>query len=373
MMRRPLRLAGLLAVLAIPVIGSAVRTASALQPSPTLTVSVGYGGANVTVEEYFPNKIRIAEGTTVSFTQRSLREHTVTFLAGQPKPEPDIPQPEDSSTRMKNPLAEFPTLPNGPYDGSTFINSGLMDQGERFTVTFSKAGVYEYVCLPRGHDSMLGTVEVVPAGTAGLTTQEQIDRATAAEWPTFDAEVREMWELRGRPASLDNADGTKTWFVRNGTDFRDEESRVRVSLRAFLPNQLSIKKGDTVVWHTDTRVPVHTVTFPPQDQPPASRWSPRTEDGELVALELLGSTGRYRGDPSSLGWPRIIEDPTINRYVRPSAIYDPTRLFSSGPLGDGPAPTIGRAFSLTFDTPGTFFYFCVPHVEIGQIGQITVE
>ncbi len=364
-------LGGMLVILGIPLASSAVGMASTTQPNPVLTVAVGYGGANVTVEEYFPRTVRIAEGTTVNFTQRSLREHTVTFLAGAPKPEPDIPQPEDPSVRMKNPLAEFATRPNGPYDGSSFINSGVMDQGETFSVTFAKAGTYEYQCLARGHESMTGTVEVVPTGSSGLTTQDQIDRAIAEEWASFAAEVDEMLDTRARPVSLDNPDGTKTWFVRNGTDWRDEESRVRLNLRAFLPNQLTVHRGDTIVWYTDTRVPVHTVTFPPQDQPLASRWAPRMENGDLVPLELLTPTGRYRGDPNSLDWPRIIEDPTLNRFSRPSAVYDPTKLFSSGPLGDGGA-SVGRAFSIAFDTPGTFFYFCVPHVEIGQIGQITV-
>ena len=372
-MRRLALLGGVLLALAAPLLGGAMRTALAVQPAQSLTVAVGYGGANVTVEEYFPRTVRVAEGTTVNFTQRSLREHTVTFLAGFEKPEPDIPQPENAAVRMRNPLAEYPTRPNGPYDGSSFINSGMMDQGEAFPVTFAKVGTYEYVCLLRGHDSMTGKVEVVPVGSGGLTSQDDIDRAIASEWPTFAAEVEEMRELRARPEVLENADGTKTWFVRNGSDWRDDESRVRLNLRAFLPNQLTVNRGDTVVWFTDTRVPVHTVTFPPQDQPPTSRWAPRMEDGELVPIELLSPTGRYRGDPSSMDWPRIVEDPTLNRFNRPSSVYDPTKLFSSGPLGDGPAPTIGRAFSLTFDAPGTFFYFCVPHVEIGQIGQITVE
>jgi plastocyanin len=368
---RLITLGSLLMTLLGSMLSSALGLATA-QPNPTLNVAAGYGAAQVTVEEFFPQRIRIAEGTTVTWTQRALREHTVTFLAGQPRPEPDMPQPEDAAVRMKNPLAEFPTLPTGPYDGSSFINSGLMDQGETFSVTFAKAGNYPFVCLPRGHESMTGTVEVVPSGTAGITSQSQVDELTAREFAQFDGQVAEIFATRSRLANLDNVDGTRTWFVRNGSDFRDEENRIRINVRAFLPNPLTIARGDTVVWFTDSRVPVHTITFPAQEQPPAPRWSPRTEDGELVPLEWLTPRGRYRGDPNSLAWPRIVEDPTLNRFTRPSSVYDPTQLFSSGPMGDG-GPTIGRAFSLTFEQPGTFVYFCVPHVEIGQIGQITVE
>jgi YD repeat-containing protein len=374
-MLRTLATCALAFLLAAPIIGSVVGAAP-LQSQPggsgsSLQVVAGYGGAQVTVEEFFPKTIRVAEGTTVTWRQGSLREHTVTFLAGQPKPDPDISQPEEPAIRMKNPLAEYPTPPNGPYDGSTFINSGLMDQGETFTVTFAKAGSYPFVCLPRGHDAMTGVVEVVAAGSPGLTTQQQVDELIARETAEFQAQLDEIWSTRSRPLSLENPDGTTTWFVRNGTDYRDEQDRIRLSVRAFLPNPLTIKRGDTVVWHTDTRVPVHTVTFLPQNAPPTSRWSPRTLDGELVALELLNERGRFRGDPNTVGWPRIVEDPSINRFIRPTAIYDPGQLYSSGPLGDT-GPTIGRAFSLTFDTPGSFSYFCVPHVEIGQIGQLIV-
>jgi plastocyanin len=361
----------MLFALMVSVLISAGKTATA-QPSPMLNVVAGYGAAQVTVEEYFPRTFRVAEGTTVTWNQRALREHTVTFLAGQPKPEPDMPQPEDAAVRMKNPLAEYPTLPAGPYDGSYFINSGLMDQGETFAVTFAMTGTFPFVCLLRGHENMTGTVEVVPAGSPGITTQQQVDELIASEFAEFEAQVNEVFANRSQPASLENADGTRTWFVRNGSDFRDEEHRVRVNVRAYLPNPLTVAPGDTVVWYTDSRVAVHTITFPAQDQPPNPRWSPRTEDGDLVPLEALTPRGRYRGDPNSLAWPRIIEDPTLNRFTRPSSVYDPTRLFSSGPMGDG-GPSIGRAFSLTFNAPGTFFYFCVPHVEIGQIGQITVE
>jgi plastocyanin len=370
-MRRLLLVAGLLLALVATLASSRVGAATT-QVNSTLSVAAGYGGAQVTVEEFFPRTIRVVEGTTVTWTNRAIREHTITFLAGQPKPEPDMAQPEDPSVRMKNPLAEYPTLPNGPYDGASFLNSGLIDQGETFSVTFAKAGTYPFVCLPRGHDNMTGVVEVVASGSPGVTTQQHVDELIAREFAEFDAQAEEIFATRARQSSLDNADGTRTWFVRNGSDFRDEEDRVRLNVRAFLPNPLTIARGDTVVWHTDSRVPVHTVTFPPQEQPPASRWAPRAADGELVPLEWLTARGRFRGNPASLDWPRIVEDPTINRFTRPGPVYDPTKLFSSGPMGDG-GPSMGRAFSLTFDTPGTFFYFCVPHVEIGQIGQITVE
>jgi plastocyanin len=170
---------------------------------------------------------------------------------------------------------------------------------------------------------------------------------------------------------VQNVDGSTTWFVRNGTDQRSEADfmRGRMTLRQYFPSRLAISPGDTVVWYTDTRVPVHTVTFPIQDQFPPARWVPQNADGSLLPLEMLTPQGAYRGNPSSVDWPRIVENPSILLPARPSPVYNPTQFFSSGEMGDNPN---GRAWSVRFETPGTFFYFCVPHSYLGQTGEVTV-
>lgn len=339
-----------------------------------LTVFAGYGrsGPQFVVEEFFPRTIRVGTGTTVTWVQETPREHTVTFLAGQRLPAESIPQPEDPSLpQMRNPLAEYPTLPDGPYDGSYFINSGRVQAGESFSVTFSAPGIYEFVCIPHlARDDMRGTVEVVPPGTQGIMTQEDIDREVEAEFAVFERQASEIMASRDVTAGLDGLRGSTTWFVRVGTDQRSEaDGRVgRMTVRAFLPDRLSIRRGDTVVWYTDTRVPRHNVVFPVGGLPP-SRWAPRLDNGSLAPLELLAPTGVYRGDPGSLDWPRILEDTSVEVPSRPAPTYDPTKYFVSPQLGDIPT---GRAWSLTFDTAGTFSYFCVPHANIGMIGQVTV-
>jgi plastocyanin len=352
---------------------SVLPAASVPQAGPVLRVVSGYGGPNVVVEEFLPSRIRVVEGTTVVWTQGSLRGHTVSFPGGMPAPLEAFPQPEDPSLpRMRNPQVEFRVVPNGPYDGTYFIGSGVMDEGETFPVTFARSGAYPFRCLLRGHEGMTGTVEVVPPGTDGITTQQQVDQFIREASARFDEETEQLWTTRSEAGRLENPDGTISWFVRNGTDYREQDGSIHVTLRAYLPSRLTVNAGDTVVWHSDTRVPVHTVTFLPQNSPPISRWTPRLEDGSLVPLDMLTITGRYRGRPDSLDWPRILEDPELTRTIRPRPIYDPSQFYSSGEMGDGDRPTVGRAWSLTFQTPGTFSYFCIPHVEIGQIGQITV-
>ena len=48
----------------------------------------------------------------------------------------------------------------GQYDGSKFLSSGEFDN-EIFSITFTKAGTYQYACLV--HPRMVGTLIVKPA------------------------------------------------------------------------------------------------------------------------------------------------------------------------------------------------------------------
>lgn len=370
-----LRLSVAVLVLLLSSIPIAGARAARIQNGPTLDVLVGWGDPTVAIEEFFPKTIRVAVGTTVTWTQGSLREHTVTFLAGERIPPQSIPQPEDPSLpEMRNPKAQFATLPGGSFDGSYFINSGVLEVGETFSVTFGHVGSYELICIPHFvREGMAATVEVVPLGSEGITTQAEVNEEIAAETARFQSQIDEMLANRSSLVTTDRPDGGKLAFVRVGTDWRSEpDLRIgRLTLRAFLPDQVTVRAGDTVVWYTDTRVPVHTVTFGVQTEPPPARWTPRLADGALAPLDLLEPTGVYRGAPDSLDWPRIIENPAVVERSVPSTIYDPTKYFNSGQLGDT-NPDVGRAFSLTFNTPGTFTYICIPHASIGMVGQVRV-
>jgi plastocyanin len=90
----------------------------------------------------------VPAGTTVTWTNLSSNmPHTVTFgAAGQPFPQ-------------MNPFSP----PSGPtsYDGTQVVNSGVLMPGQSFSLTFTKAGTYQYHCL--FHDdteNMIGTIVV---------------------------------------------------------------------------------------------------------------------------------------------------------------------------------------------------------------------
>lgn len=93
--------------------------------------------------------VTIPVGTTLTWTNLSNNEpHTVTFpVAGQPLP----PLPGDPFT---------PRIGGSTYDGSTVTNSGVLNPGDSYQLTFTKAGTYVYFCLFHDEFGMMGTVVV---------------------------------------------------------------------------------------------------------------------------------------------------------------------------------------------------------------------
>ena len=119
----------------------------------------------------------------------------------------------------------------------------------------------------------------------------------------------------------------------------------RASLQEFMPKNLTITAGDTVVWGSTG---FHSVTFNPTPPMP-----------ELRYLETLPD-----------GTQAIINNPVMFNPVKPSAAYDPTKFFNSGNLSS--AQPNGTGWTLTFNTPGTYEYVCGVHEALGMKGAITV-
>ena len=87
---------------------------------------------------FVPAEIRIQVGDTVEWRNVQSFPHTVT---ADPK----------RAANSRN--VELP-------DGAAPFDSGWMRGGQSFRYTFSKPGVYRYVCLPHERARMLGTVIV---------------------------------------------------------------------------------------------------------------------------------------------------------------------------------------------------------------------
>ncbi|VVB91743.1 Plastocyanin [uncultured archaeon] len=107
---------------------------------------------------FYPGVITINEGDMINWTLGGDEVHTVSFMSGTPVPPPGSPE-------SLNPAG------GSSYDGSGFTSSGVILPGMSYSLNFTKAGVYTYLCLL--HPGMGGVVVVQPAGSPYPFTQEQ--------------------------------------------------------------------------------------------------------------------------------------------------------------------------------------------------------
>ncbi|RUS43885.1 stalk domain-containing protein [Cohnella sp. AR92] len=223
-MRRRLRL--ILLALVLATVGvSGAYAADSTDTAETWDVSVGLMMNHDT--EMFsmqPGTIYIHEGDTVVFTNKDvLAPHIVTFLAGNPRPEDEIP-----------------VTPSGSkWDGTTILNSEEMNPGGTFSVIFTKSGAFSFYCDI--HPSMTGVVVVVPKGQPIPNKVEQ-----AAHEKAYLNEIMKLTEERiayyTTPQYTKDAKGALTYKVNASL------SNSQVMVNAFLPGELYINAGDTVEW-----------------------------------------------------------------------------------------------------------------------------
>jgi plastocyanin len=346
----PLPIFLLLAVLAL--IGC--NQASAAQAPRILTALIGAGQDTTSVAAFLPSALRVRAGDTVTWKIDSDEIHTITFLGGQPAPALEVPVPGGSPEEvMLAPEAAFPTRgPEAPvetYAGTTFVNSGIMSKtpagpdappNDTFSLTFDKPGLYPFVCLI--HPYMRGVVAVTEATETHVPSQAEIDAQTQAEMAGFLAQVDAANAAGATPHSETLADDSQLWYVDAGSNVGDPSA----ATLEFLAENLTVNAGDSVVW---TSHEFHTVTFNPA--PPAP---------EFIMPK-----------PQQKGPPLLIMNPQILAPAKPAQSYDPAEYYNSGLLGPG-LPG-GSTWSLTFDEPGTYKYFCAVHRELGMEGTIIVK
>jgi plastocyanin len=373
----PLTILGAAITLTIAIVATVVGALAFSQAQPTLRLLAGLGEGIVSANQFvgdpaFPgaNQVRIAAGTTVTWALGSDEPHTVTFLAGRPRPPFVIPQPEGGDRLpMLNPELMAPTLPSGPWDGTSFVHFELQGPGQEFSLTFARAGTYQYICI--FHPDMLAAVEVVAPGSPGITSQAVVDQYAATHLTAVHGpEVAEMMVTRNRAERSESRDGASIWAVRAGTNWRWGH----LDLLAFLPDDLTIRQGETVLWYVDHALP-HTVTFQPVDGPPLEFVSVQLADGTMVRAPGLGEAPSPEllallMDPAAS--PRIVF--TGAAAARPSPTHDGRSGYNSGFIGEwvGTPLPMDKTWALTFTTPGTFAYTCVIHEPMGMKGTITV-
>jgi plastocyanin len=192
---------------------------------------------------------------------------------------------------------------------------------------------------------MRGTVEGVPAIASDVPSQAELDTRAQQELATLHTllEKAKGQGIQGR--SEPGPNNTKLWRVLAGNSLVDINDG-RVQLSEFVPKDVTIQTGDTVLWESRF---FHSVTFVPTPPPP----------------------DRFLPEQLADGTTQLIRNPIIFNPARPAGVFDPTQVFNSGTIGTFPGP--GMTYALTFETPGIFKYFCGIHRDQGMEGTIIVQ
>jgi len=341
---------GLLLALLLGVFSFALPVSASTPQSFTVLVGAEDTTIGVSLMTFFPQTVRLHVGDSITWKINSHEIHTVTFLAGESLEDLLIPAPDGMASPLQfNPMAFFPTAPaNGEYDGSTYVNSGIMstDPGlvQTFSLTFTKEGSFPYVCYIHGQ-MMSGTVEVVAPGVAVPTpakVQSQAKAELNAAWLKVPRVLAKAKAQIVPPVK--NPDGTFTHTITVGYESGD------IMVMSFFPDHKTVHAGDTVVWKlsaTDTAP--HTITFynGAQDQP--------------MVIIAQGASG-----PVALVNPAVLFPSDAVSQNKP---LNTTDYFNSGILTPGPHDS----FSLKIGSiSGKVSYECILHDTSGMNASLLV-
>ncbi|MBV9325238.1 MAG: hypothetical protein JO352_15790 [Chloroflexi bacterium] len=326
---RQLRIGVALAICAAPVL---LPTPAAAAQTVTLSAGAESAGGDVQLNEFAPTMITVNTGDTVTWHLDSTEFHNVFFPAGTTPP--DFIQPGPDGVFI-NPQAAAPSGGNS-FDGSAPAGSGLLNKGDAWSLTFTKAGTYQYLCDI--HTGMGGVVNVVAPGAAA-DNQDAIDARRTSQ---VNAELA----TKAIPAIMSNVGEQQTEGSSAGLAAGVQNGLVDV--QRFFPQRTTIKAGDTVTWIWKTTDTPHTVTFLGGQPAP-----------DVVVPQ-----------PQPNGPPKLQLNPQMLAPAGNNMKWDGGTYLNSGflqPMPGQPTPT----FSVTFVQPGSYDYVCLLHE--GMVGTIVVE
>ena len=336
-------------------------------PPRELTVLVGAGERTAAINAFFPQRLNIRAGDTVTWKMNTEGDPHSIIFTDQPPEDDVIPVPGEGGSRgdtlfggggpgpsMLNPKILFPTRDEGTrsevWRGSGYITSGIMFPKlqqppdipliDSFSLNFDRPGVYPYVCGM--HDFHKGVIVVEEATAEDVPEQDEIDRIARKEIEPLEEITNSLHVIQSSDRVLDKElgpGGTSLYVVAAGMGPPDAE------LTEFFPGNLTIKKGDTVVWVSSRW---HSIVFNPGGPFPPM-YTPETDDTRRV---------------------QMIINPIVTLPVKAGQPFLGEGIYSSGLMGYGQRPG-GVGYSLTFEVEGLFRYLCPVHP--GMAGTITVR
>jgi plastocyanin len=120
---------------------------------------------------FFPGNVSVKQGDTVTWVNADATPHTVSFLSGAPVPPLITPIVEGSGPPFLALSAQAVLAAGGKtYDGTGFVSSGIFDKTgvpnpSTYSLKFTAAGTFNYVCILHENQGMKGTVTVAASGT----------------------------------------------------------------------------------------------------------------------------------------------------------------------------------------------------------------
>jgi plastocyanin len=307
-----------------------------------MTWKVAIGGEapdhGIQANLFAPKSITINAGDTVTWTMGAVYDHTVTFLSGAKPPDPFVPEQGGKKLRF-NPLVAFPQG-GSTYAGKGMASSGFLHLKGNYSLTFTKPGRYEYLCLL--HPGMTAAVVVQPAGKKLPATQADYDTVAAQQ---VGAALRQGRALVASAKITTTKGKTGTVYTTSLVG----SIGARVAVVRFIPETLTIKAGDSVRWLMKDPTELHAVTFSGPQQPP-----------DFVVQE-----------PQPQGPPKLYFNPKV-AFRGGGPTHKGDGYYSSGFLElESPGPD-HKSYTLTFTKPGTYTYWCVVHLDQGMKGTVQV-
>lgn len=235
-----------------------------------IKVEVGRESATVQFDMAFPAATFVHVGDSVTFTNASKHvPHTVTFMGGA-APGPDFQPP-------------VPSQPSGgSYDGQGLLNSGFILPGQSYTVTFTQAGVYEYLCVL--HPLMKGSIVVLPEGAPIPAVDQQAAAGNADhQHHTQVSDLVVENETDRLPVGTKKADGSVTWSVQAGAGVGS------TSINLFLKPNLVVSEGDSVEFTNTGMYEPHYVSFPLSPVDAAQFFGPEGPKFDVLNVATGGS------------------------------------------------------------------------------------